>query len=190
MGAYLTGFHRSTKSNPQIQFRGLKTDFGALVMGHAFAWFHQNRPLIAFVWFPPKPANPVLQGPLNLGHWVLSKNPQATEDHHSQARQGYDSTTFSPRFSHVPKAYSGLDSFFAAILIFLMSTKKQFWGFKTGFGALVKGHPLAWVHVSLSSTVRPGAYLTEFHRSTKTPPQIQFRGSKTGFGALLKGPLA
>ena len=82
-------------------------------------------------------------------------------------------TTFSPRFSHVLKAYSGLDLFFAAIPYLSDFHKKQFWGLKTGFGALVQGHPFAWVHISLGSTVLP-----------KPPPKSNFGGLKLILGHL------
>ena len=41
----------------------------------------------------------------------------------------------------------------------------QFRGLKTGFGALVQGHPFAWVHISLGSTVLP-----------QPPPKSSFGG--------------
>ena len=119
--------------------------------------FRQNHPQIQFY-----------KAILGLGHWVLSKNPQATADHHTQARV---------RFYNESRAESIFWAGFVLCCNPCLSDfhKKQLWGFKTGFGALVKGHPFAWVHTSLGSTVLP-----------KTTPQIQFRGFRTDFGALVK----
>ena len=133
------------------------------------AWFQQHHPPNACVWFPPKPpANPVLQGAFGLGHWVLSKNPQATADHHTQARV---------RFYNESRAESIFWAGFVLCCNPYLSDfhKKQLWGFKTGFGALVLGHPFAWVHISLGSTVLP-----------KPPPKPSFGGLKLILGHLLR----
>ena len=167
MGAYLTGFHRSTKSTPQIQFWGVKTDFGALVT-------------LSLVPPKPPPECICLVSAKTTRKSSFTRRPWAwvigfyQKTHEPPKiiipKQGYDSTTFCPRFSHVPKAYSGLDLFFAAILIFLISTKSSFGGLKLVLGHLLRVTPLL------------GAYLTGFH----PPPKSSFGGLKLVLGHLFR----
>ena len=141
MGAYLIGPHPSAKTTPQIQFRGFRTYFGALVKGHPSAWVHIS--LGSTV--PPKLFPKSSFGGLKLILGTCSGSPLAWV--HIYFTGFHCSTKSTPQI--------------------------QFWGFKTDFGALVKGHPFAWVHIPLGSTILP-----------QPPPKSSFGGLKLILGHL------